>query len=82
MNTPAHIIFGVTAFGVPGYRAVTTAAILGGVLPDLPLIGMVGWSIWGRNVPAQTVFDSYYFSADWQAVFQVDHGFLVWGGPL
>lgn len=82
MNTPAHVIFGVAAFGASGSRAVTTAAIIGGFLPDLPLMVMVGWSIWVRNIPPQTVFDNYYFSDQWQAVFRLDHGFFVWGGAL
>ena len=82
MNTPAHMIFGAAVFARPGSRWVNAAALLGGLLPDVPLMVMVGWSIWMRGIPAQTVFDSYYFSAEWQAVFRVDHGFLFWGGAL
>ena len=82
MNTPAHIIFGTAAFGRANAPWVTLAAVIGGVLPDVPLVLMVGWSILIQSIPAQTVFDSYYFSPEWQAVFAIDHGLLLWGAVL
>ena len=82
MNTPAHAIFGAAVFGRAGDFRVTTAAIAGGLVPDLPLMTMVGWSLWVRGVSPEMVFGTYYFSEDWQAVFSIDHGFFIWGAAL
>ena len=82
MNTPAHAILGAALFGGAGRRLVALASILGGVLPDIPLMVMVGWSLWVRGISPQTVFGHYYFSDAWQAVFSIDHGFFIWGSAL
>ena len=37
MNTPAHLLFGVAAFGKPDRRGVTAAALGGSLIPDLSL---------------------------------------------
>ncbi len=79
MNTPAHLIFGAAAFARPGNRAVTVAAILGSLVPDLSLYLMVTVSIWGMGIPPHQVFDRLYFSDSWQAVFAVDNSFVLWG---
>lgn len=79
MNTPAHLIFGITAFGRAGKRWTTTAAFLGSLAPDLSLYAMVGWSIYVKGVPPRTVFREYYYSPEWQQVFAVDNSFVLWG---
>ncbi len=82
MNTPAHLIFGAAAFARPDRRDVTLAAICGALLPDMSLYLMVGWSLFVREVPPETVFGTYYFSDEWQAVFAVDNSFVIWGAGL
>jgi len=79
MNTPAHLIFGATAFARPGQRHSAAAAILGSLVPDLSLYLMVTVSIWIMGIPAARVFDELYFSDGWQAVFAVDNSFVLWG---
>lgn len=79
MNTPAHLIFGAAAFARPGITAVSVAAVLGALLPDLSLYLLVGWSLLVMNIPAQVVFDQLYFSDLWQAIFAVDNSFVLWG---
>ncbi len=79
MNTPAHLIFGATAFSRKDQKGSLTAAILGAFVPDLSLYAMVGVSIFILGVPAQTVFREYYYSDAWQAVFAVDNSFFLWG---
>lgn len=37
MNTPAHLIIGLAAFGKPGAPRVTAAALAGAMIPDLSL---------------------------------------------
>jgi len=82
MNTPSHLLIGAAVFARRGQGRVTLAAMVGGVIPDIPLICMVGWSLWVAGIPAETVFDHLYFSDSWQQVFAVDHSFFVWGAAL
>ncbi|MGC1488616.1 MAG: hypothetical protein WA784_12605 [Albidovulum sp.] len=63
----------------PGQWGVSVAAVLGALLPDLSLYLMVGWALYMQNVPANIVFDSHYFGDQWQAIFAVDNGFVLWG---
>lgn len=81
MNTPAHLILGIAAFGKPGRPRVTAAAALGGLAPDLSLYLLAGGALaWG--VAPERVFGTLYFSEAWQAVFAVDNSVFVWGAAL
>jgi len=79
LNTPAHLILGAAAFGRPGAIAVTAAAVLGSLAPDLSLYLMAGWSLIVQDVPARIVFGERYFSDDWQRIFAIDNSFIIWG---
>jgi len=79
VNTPAHLIFGLAAFGQAGKPRVTTAAAIGALLPDLSLYAMVGWCIFVLGVPPRIVFREYYYSDDWQFVFAIDNSMVLWG---
>ena len=78
MNTPAHLIFGLTAFGRAGQPRVTAAALAGGLIPDLSLYLMAGWHLYVLETPAETVFETLYFSPEWQAVFRIDNSVPLW----
>lgn len=82
MNTPAHLIFGATAFARPGRRGVNAAALAGGLLPDVALYLMVGWTLYVRHIPARVVFGEMYFSDRWQAIFAIDHSLPLWSLAL
>jgi hypothetical protein len=82
MNTPAHLIIGLAAFGRPDAARVTVAALAGAVIPDLSLYLMVGWHMWVLATPPQMSFDQLYFSDAWQNVFRVDNSFILWGVGL
>lgn len=79
MNTPAHLIFGLTAFGRADSRAVTAAALAGALIPDASLYLMAGWHMNVLGTSPQVVFNQLYFSDTWQAVFRVDNSFILWG---
>jgi len=79
VNTPAHLIFGLTAFGTPATRSVTAAALLGAMIPDACLYLMAGWHLNVLDTPARVVFDELYYSESWQAVFRIDNSFVLWG---
>jgi len=79
MNTPAHLIFGLAAFGRPGRPRVTGAAALGALAPDLSLYLMVGVAVYGMGIAPRRVFGELYYSEAWQRVFAIDNSFVLWG---
>lgn len=79
MNTPSHMLIGAAFFARPLAPATLVAALVGGLVPDLPMFALVLWSTRVIGLPEQEVFGRLYFSDPWQAVFAVDHGFLIWG---
>lgn len=82
MNTPSHMLIGAAVFGRPLVPATMLAALAGGLVPDVPMFGMVLWATRVAGVPERRVFGELYFSDAWQSVFAVDHGFLFWGAAL
>ncbi|MEL7212992.1 MAG: cobalamin biosynthesis protein CobQ [Pseudomonadota bacterium] len=82
MNTPAHLIFGLAAFSKRKDKAVTAAALIGALLPDLSLYLLAGGAIFVLGIEAETVFRDLYYSQTWQTIFQIDNSFLIWGALL
>lgn len=82
MQTPAHLIFGMAAFGKADRPAVTSAAFVGAFIPDLSLYLLVAWHLLILNADPQVVFDQMYFSPEWQSIFRIDNSFILWGIAL
>lgn len=82
MNTPSHMLIGAAIFARPLVPKTLIAALAGGLVPDLPMFAMILWATRIAKVPENEVFGRLFFSDAWQAVFAVDHGFLVWGALL
>ena len=82
MNTPAHLIFGIAAFGRPDSPRVTVAALAGALTPDLSLYLLAGWALVVQGLPPQTVFGTLYCSDAWQAIFRVDNSIPLWALAL
>lgn len=82
MNTPAHLIFGLAAFGNPDRKAVTAAALAGAMIPDMSLYLMAGAHLYVLGTSPNVVFGELYFSDAWQAIFRVDNSILLWGLSL
>lgn len=82
MNTPAHLLFGAAAFGDPGKRHTTIAALIGALAPDLSLYLMAGVALVILQIPPRVVFDELYFSDAWQQVFAIDNSLPIWGAGL
>ena len=78
MNTPAHLIFGLTAFGRADAPRVTAAALAGSLIPDLSLYLMAGTHLLLLDTPPRVVFGQLYFSEAWQSVFRIDKSFVLW----
>jgi len=79
MNTPAHLIFGLAAFGKVDAPKVTAAALAGAILPDLSLYLLAGTHLFVLGTDPQVVFGELYFSDAWQSIFRIDNSFIVWG---
>lgn len=78
MNTQTHLLIAAAAFARPNAPAVTTAALLGGLIPDLSLYILVGSGLLQGRSPQQ-IFDIDYFSDGWQTVFAVDNSAPLFG---
>ncbi len=78
MNTPAHLIVGMAAFGRPADGKTTAAALAGSFLPDASLYAM-SLAALAMGYPAREIFGRLYFSDAWQQVFAVDNSFVLWG---
>ena len=72
----------MAAFGRPGAPAVTAAALMGALLPDLSLYLMTAWELGARGTSPEVVFRDLYFSDAWQAVFAVDNSIPLWTAVL
>lgn len=81
MNTPAHLIFGLAAFGRPGRPALSAAALAGALVPDASLYLLAGFEL-ARGTPARTVFGELYRSDLWQGVFAIDNSVPLWAALL
>jgi len=79
MNTPAHLIFGMAAFGRPDAGKVTAAALAGALVPDLSLYVLAGVHLVVLGTDPQVVFGQLYFSDTWQTIFRIDNSFILWG---
>lgn len=79
MNTPAHLIFGLAAFGKPDLPKITAAALAGAMIPDLSLYLLSGWHLLVLGTAPEIVFGELYFSDLWQGIFRIDNSFIVWG---
>jgi len=82
MNTPAHLIFGLAAFGDPARKGVIAAALAGAMIPDASLYLMAGTHLMILDTPANVVFGELYFSDAWQSIFRVDNSIILWGIAL
>ncbi|MEM7296588.1 MAG: cobalamin biosynthesis protein CobQ, partial [Pseudomonadota bacterium] len=79
MNTPAHLIFGLAAFGRPGEGKVIAGALVGALLPDLSLYVLAGVSLFVLGISPDRVFGELYFSDSWQLAFAIDNSLVLWG---
>lgn len=82
MNTPAHLIFGLTAFGKAHRPAVTAAALAGAIIPDLSLYLLAGFELVIAGTEPRIVFGEMYYSEAWQRIFRVDNSMILWGVAL
>ena len=51
MNTPSHMLIGAAFFARPLAPATLIAAMVGGLVPDLPMFALILWSIRVLGLP-------------------------------
>jgi hypothetical protein len=79
MNTPAHLLLAAGVFAKPDSPKITSAAIIGGLIPDVSLYVMAAFSLFVLGNTPDYVFNVQYFSGNWQQIFAVDNSFILWG---
>ena len=79
MNTPAHLLIGAALFNKENSLILIGGVLAGGLLPDLSLYLMAGYSLFFLNLSTDIVFGQLYFSDAWQLVFSIDNSFVICG---
>lgn len=79
MNTPAHLLMGLAAFGRRSKPGSGRWAALGSLIPDLSLYVLAGVSMFLMQIPPERVFGELYFSSSWQTMFAIDNSVILWG---
>jgi hypothetical protein len=71
------MLLGAAAFGGRDRRALT-AAVLGGLAPDVPSFALVLWAGAVQRMPAKEIFETAYFSDAWQLWLAPAHSAPLW----
>ena len=80
MNTQTHVIMGAALFGgrIP---KTAWAGALGGLMPDVPMLAIVG-TLKLYGIYDIVIFGFLYWQNWWQLTNAIAHNFWVWGGLL
>jgi hypothetical protein len=78
MNTQSHVIIGAALFG-RGMSSKAWAGALGGLIPDIPMIGIVA-VLALSGTPARTIFGELYWQDWWQISNAIGHNIWLWSG--
>ena len=69
MNTPAHALLAVAGLAGGRRRPFARYALLGAVLPDLPMFGFYLWQRAVVGAPESQIWREAYYRANWQLLF-------------
>lgn len=72
MLTPTHALLSAALWARPERRAVSAAAVLGAIVPDMPIVAML---VLGRlaGLGDGEIWRVTYFEPGWQTVFAASH---------
>ena len=80
MHTQTHLLIGAAVLARAGDRARNIAAIVGAVLPDMPMFVMVGYAaligLHGEQIFGE--YDGLYWSYPWQTAINAFHAIPVY----
>lgn len=71
MNTPAHIVLGLTLLTRGEGRRHAGWIVLGSSLPDLPMLLFYLWQRAVAKIPERVIWGESYFQPHWQDFFDV-----------
>jgi hypothetical protein len=71
LNTPAHALLAVAGLAGGRRRPFTGYALLGAILPDLPMFGFYLWQRVVVGLPESQIWREAYYRADWQLLFDL-----------
>lgn len=71
MNTPAHLILGVLAFRHTPRRGLWSAALLGALIPDLPMFFFYGYEKGILGTAERAIWSQAYFDPFWQLLIDL-----------
>lgn len=69
MNTPAHALIAVASLAGGSRRPFARQALVGALLPDLPMLGFYLWQRAYIGLSEREIWSDTYFRADWQLFF-------------
>ena len=70
MNAPAHALIAVAALAAGRRRRYARHALLGAVLPDLPMFGFYVYQKFIGSTE-QLIWSTLYFQPEWQLLFDL-----------
>ncbi len=73
MNTPAHIVVNTFLLGRGRFQRFVWPIALGGLLPDLPMLGFYAYQRGWLRVPESVIWSQMYFLPQWQTFFDAFH---------
>lgn len=71
MNTTVHALLGVALLARGERRIYAASALLGSLVPDLPMFVFFAWERFAVGLPDSQIWSEAYFRAPWQAFFDL-----------
>lgn len=71
MNTPAHAVVNLVLLSRRGEAETLWPVLLGGILPDLPMVAFYGWEKLIARTSESVIWNEKYFDPEWQAIFDI-----------
>ncbi len=71
MNTPAHVVINLALLARGEDRRHAWPILIGSILPDLPIFGFFLWQRIVLGTPGRQIWETEYFRAGWQNLFDV-----------
>ena len=82
MMTPSHVLIGCGLFARPGQRARNWAAVLGGLLPDIPMVFLFAYDRFVLGLSEQTIWGERYWTDAWQIPAAISHSIPIYAVVL
>jgi hypothetical protein len=78
MMTQTHLLIAAAALARRDASAINVAVVAGALLPDAALYGLAAWAGIVEQRSAKEIFETLYFTPDWQTAMAVGNSFPLW----